>query len=92
MAEERIIPQRELRNNVGEILREAEAGAEFTITVRGRAVARLGPAEAGRRVTNVPADLLRKKLAGTPVDDRFATDIQRLRQAEAPVDDPLPNP
>jgi len=37
------IPQRELRNHVGEILRDAEAGTEFTITVRGRPVARLGP-------------------------------------------------
>jgi prevent-host-death family protein len=39
-----IIPQKELRNNVGEILRRAEAGEEITITVQGREVARLGPA------------------------------------------------
>jgi prevent-host-death family protein len=38
------IPQKELRNNVGEILRRAEAGEEFTITVSGRPVAQLGPA------------------------------------------------
>ncbi len=38
------IPQKELRNNVGEVLRRAEAGEEFTVTVAGRAVARLGPA------------------------------------------------
>jgi prevent-host-death family protein len=37
------IPQKELRNNVGEILRRAEAGEQFTITVAGRPVARLGP-------------------------------------------------
>lgn len=37
------IPQKELRNNVGEVLRRAEAGEEFTITVAGRPVARLGP-------------------------------------------------
>ena len=44
------IPQKELRNQVGEILRRAEAGEEFTITVSGRPVARLGPIpfEAGR--------------------------------------------
>jgi prevent-host-death family protein len=41
------IPQKELRNNVGEVLRRAEAGEEITITVAGRPVARLGPA--GRR-------------------------------------------
>jgi prevent-host-death family protein len=38
------VPQKELRNNVGEILRRAEAGEEITITVQGREVARLGPA------------------------------------------------
>jgi prevent-host-death family protein len=37
------IPQKELRNHVGEILRRAEAGEQFTITVSGRAVAQLGP-------------------------------------------------
>lgn len=38
------IPQKELRNNVGEVLRRAQAGEEFTVTVAGRPVARLGPA------------------------------------------------
>jgi prevent-host-death family protein len=38
------IPQKELRNNSGEILRRAEAGERFTITVSGRPVAELGPA------------------------------------------------
>jgi len=38
------IPQKELRNNVGEVLRRAEAGERFTITVAGRPVAELGPA------------------------------------------------
>jgi prevent-host-death family protein len=37
------IPQKELRNNVGEVLRRAEAGEELTVTVSGRPVARLGP-------------------------------------------------
>jgi prevent-host-death family protein len=37
------IPQKELRNQVGEVLRRAEAGEEITITVSGRAVAQLGP-------------------------------------------------
>jgi prevent-host-death family protein len=39
----KVIPQKELRNNVGEVLRQAEAGEEFTVTVAGRPVARLGP-------------------------------------------------
>jgi len=37
------IPQKELRNNVGDVLRRAETGEEFTITVSGRPVAHLGP-------------------------------------------------
>ena len=37
------IPQKQLRNEIGEVLRRAEAGEELTITVSGRPVARLGP-------------------------------------------------
>jgi prevent-host-death family protein len=37
------IPQKELRNNAGDVLRRAEAGEQFTITVSGRPVAELGP-------------------------------------------------
>ena len=44
------IPQKELRNNVADVLRRAEAGEEFTITVAGRPVARLGPAAKRRWV------------------------------------------
>ena len=38
------VPQKELRNHIGEVLRRAEAGEEITITVSGRPVAQLGPA------------------------------------------------
>ena len=44
------IPQKELRNNVTDVLRRAEAGEEFTITVAGRPVAQLGPAQKRRWV------------------------------------------
>lgn len=44
------IQQRELRNNIGEVLRRAEAGEEFTITVSGRPAAQLGPAPRRRWV------------------------------------------
>ncbi|MDQ3631792.1 MAG: type II toxin-antitoxin system prevent-host-death family antitoxin [Actinomycetota bacterium] len=37
------IPQRELRNHAGEVLRRAEAGEVFTVTVAGRPVAQLVP-------------------------------------------------
>jgi prevent-host-death family protein len=86
----RTIPQRELRNNVSAILREAEAGTEFTITVRGRAVARLGPAAGDGRRVNVPAEALRARLAETPVDAEFAIDVARLRELEAPARDAWP--
>jgi prevent-host-death family protein len=84
----RIIPQRELRNNIAAILRAAEAGTEFTVTVRGRPVARLGPrsqqsarCRCARRGTPAGA-------AEAPVDDSFAADITGLRAAEAPAEDP----
>jgi prevent-host-death family protein len=37
------LPQRELRNNVSAVLRAAEAGETYTVTVDGRPVAQLGP-------------------------------------------------
>ncbi len=43
-----VIQQKELRNNVGEVLRRAESGEQITVTVAGRPVAQLGPA-AGRQ-------------------------------------------
>jgi prevent-host-death family protein len=83
----RTIPQRELRNNVGAVLRAAEAGETFTITVRGRPVARLGPAS---DATTPRVDVDRETLLEIlrlPVDDDLA---RELDAAEAPVDDPWP--
>ncbi len=71
------IPQKELRNNVAEVLRRAEAGEAFTITVAGRPVARLGPT-AKRRWASGAA------LAGvfaTPAPDTLAEDLGRLPAA-----------
>lgn len=80
-----MIPQRELRNNVGQVLRAAEAGETFTITVRGRAVARLGPpAPASEPRLNVDRATLRRLLA-EPIDAELA---RELDAAEAPLDDP----
>lgn len=36
-----VIPQKELRNHVGEVLRRVEAGESLTVTVAGRPVAEL---------------------------------------------------
>ena len=68
------IPQKELRNNVGEILRRAEAGEEFTITVSGRPVAQLGPARRRRWVSG--DDLAR--VWDTPAPVSLAEDLERL--------------
>ncbi len=87
--ESRTIPQRELRNNVGGILREAEAGTEFTITVRGRPVARLGPAGRSRvRTVDVERETVLAILVDTPVDKGLAADIGAFRHGEDPIDNP----
>ncbi|HVD86124.1 MAG TPA: type II toxin-antitoxin system prevent-host-death family antitoxin [Solirubrobacterales bacterium] len=69
------IPQKELRNNSGEILRRAEAGEKFTITVSGRPVAQLGPIE--RRRTWVDSSVL-EELWSLPVDPDYMRDIEDL--------------
>lgn len=45
----RTISQREMRNDSGEILRQAEAGEVFVVTRRGMPVAQLTPYAGGRR-------------------------------------------
>lgn len=65
------IPQKELRNNSGEVLRRAEAGERFTITVAGRPVAELGPAARRRWITaGTLGDLL-----ALPPDGNLAGDL-----------------
>jgi prevent-host-death family protein len=91
--ESHTIPQRELRNNIGEVLRRAEAGTEFTITVRGRPVARLGPADRQHeRRRDVDRDTFRSLLAATPVDDGYAADIAAARADEESTGDPWDGP
>ena len=74
-----VIAQRELRNQIGSVLRRAEHGETFTITVNGRAVAELRPL----------APVLRQRegldaiLARTPVDDRWTDDLRALRDEDA---------
>jgi prevent-host-death family protein len=68
------IPQKELRNNVGEVLRRAEAGEAFTITVAGRPVAELGPAIRRRWVTG--PDL--ERVWATPGPRTLADDLERV--------------
>jgi prevent-host-death family protein len=74
------IPQRELRNNVSDVLRRAEQGERFTITVAGRPVAELGPpARAGRGTSS--AELWRL-LKENPVDAEWAEDLRRMREED----------
>lgn len=85
---DRTIPQRELRNNIGAVLRAAEAGETFTVTVRGRPVARLGPPGVLTQPrVDVDRETIRRILA-LPVDAELAGDLDR---AEADVDDPWPD-
>lgn len=44
------IPQKELRNDVGAVLRRVEAGEHLLVSVAGRTVAELSPAPTGRWV------------------------------------------
>jgi prevent-host-death family protein len=68
------IPQKELRNNVGEVLRRAEAGETFTITVAGRPVAELGP-ELRRQWVAGPA---LEHLWSTPAPRTLGEDLERF--------------
>jgi prevent-host-death family protein len=68
------IPQKALRNNVGEVLRRAENGERLTVTVSGRPVAELGPIRAR---TWVPAADL-ADLWKLPLDLDLAEDLKRF--------------
>lgn len=68
------LPQRELRNDAGGVLRRVEAGETFRITVRGRAVAELRPL--GARPQFASGARLRTALAGSLTREQ-ATAMQR---------------
>ncbi len=74
------IPQKELRNNVGDVLRRAEAGEQFTITVAGRPVAELGPTARRRWVGGAALALIWETTPATPeaLDDleRFPAELR----------------
>jgi prevent-host-death family protein len=77
-----VIPQKELRNNVADVLRRAEAGEEFTITVAGRPVAQLGPARRRQWVSGRELD----KVWDTPAPETLAQDLERF---PGELDDPF---
>ena len=75
------IQQKQLRNEVGDVLRRAEAGEEFIVTVAGRPVAQIGPL---RRDTWVPTGRL-QDLLKLPADPALAADLQAF---QASLSDP----
>jgi len=69
------IPQKQLRNEVGEILRRAEAGEVFTITVSGRPAAELGPIRRDR--TWVDGSIL-EEIGKLPADPTWEQDLEEF--------------
>jgi prevent-host-death family protein len=79
------IAQRDLRNNSGQILRRAERGQSFTVTVGGRPVAMLQP------IGRLPwcARATYAAVFGTGGADRtFFRDLARLGRDVQDVEDP----
>ena len=68
------IPQKELRSNLDEVLRRAEAGEEFTVMVAGRPVARLGPARPSQWVSGPGL----QRIWETPASKTLEDDLARL--------------
>ncbi|NJL28289.1 MAG: type II toxin-antitoxin system prevent-host-death family antitoxin [Thermoanaerobaculia bacterium] len=79
------IPQRELRNHSGEILRRAEVGQQFTITVDGRPVAVLGPQPKPKWVAR---DAVFAALRSLPSDPTFFEDIADMAGSHEDLEDP----
>lgn len=68
------IPQKELRNEVGAVLRRVEAGETLTVTVAGRPVAELSPAARRRWVSGAPLAGVWREPAPRGLDD----DLEQL--------------
>ena len=68
------IAQRELRNRIGQVLRQVERGEGLRITVNGRPVADLVPI-GGTHRTFVPRDAIAQLLARAPLDRAFSREI-----------------
>ena len=82
------LPQRELRNNPGEILARVERGEELTITVRGRPVADLVPTRERNARRGVGwAEFARGLYGALADDDRFEQDVRE--GLAGPAEDPF---
>ena len=79
------IPHRELRNHSGEILRQAEKGQMFTVTVDGRPVAVIGPYP---RRQWVPKEEVLNLLRSNLPDPDFEQDVAELGGTLEDLSDP----
>jgi prevent-host-death family protein len=77
------IPQRDLRNQAGAVLRRAEKGERFTITIDGRPVAELGPLPGAREPATL-ADLA-DVIEGTTVDPGWTDELLAERAEDEAV-------
>lgn len=71
-----IIPQRELRNDVGRILARASKGERFVVTVNGREVAELGPVGPEARQAWRPMAAAERIRRAAPLEPGFTGDIR----------------
>jgi prevent-host-death family protein len=65
------LPIRRLRNEVSAVVRAAEAGARYVVTVDGRPVAELGPTHRRRWVDRSQVD----RLLASPTDAAWGDDL-----------------
>ena len=71
------VASRELRNDTAGVLRRVESGEIITITVKGKPVAQLSPAQAGRRRWLPRAELI-QLLRQVQADPGLRDDLERL--------------
>ena len=67
---------RDLRNDVSEVLRRAESGEEFVVTVRGRPVARLAAVD--DRPGTMPGDTFIAGMAKVGADPELLDDLRAI--------------
>lgn len=79
---------RDLRNDVSDVVRRAEAGEVFVVTVQGRPAARLVGVDP--RPRTMPSSVLAAALSRIPVDLTWAADEADQIQTTDDIDDPWP--
>jgi prevent-host-death family protein len=71
------IASREIRNDTAGVLRRVQAGEELTITVRGRAVAKLSAVQPARKRW-LSRDELVERLKNAQADPGLRNDLKRI--------------